>query len=265
MRMQYDLILGLGRACSCSQSLRAAKLQLLSFPFDWITWGFERELPYRTELLCNGFNDWLRKEDLEFVRNVNERARYVDRRTKTLFFHDFDANGNFDEEFPKVAEKYNRRIARLYHLIESSRRILLVRVDRPSTAQATSIEDCQEARRKISQRFPNAQFDFCLMSFEKGRTLENRKVETVEEGFTHITLDYHNYAFDIDQPNPNLDVSAAALKALFSVRDYRTQEEIANQAKRHRQARLKKAGARNVLHYRWLKLKASILKPFASR
>ena len=32
----YDFIFGLGNACSCTQTLREADLQVLSFPFDWV-------------------------------------------------------------------------------------------------------------------------------------------------------------------------------------------------------------------------------------
>ena len=36
MTGKYDLILPIGEACSCSQSLRTAGLQFASFPWDWI-------------------------------------------------------------------------------------------------------------------------------------------------------------------------------------------------------------------------------------
>ena len=35
-REHFDLIIGLGPACSCTMSLRRAGLQHLSFPYDWI-------------------------------------------------------------------------------------------------------------------------------------------------------------------------------------------------------------------------------------
>ena len=36
MKLKYDLAIPLGEACSSTESLREAGLQLLSFPHDWI-------------------------------------------------------------------------------------------------------------------------------------------------------------------------------------------------------------------------------------
>ena len=35
-KQHYDFVFSLGQACSCSSSLRAAKLQYASYPFDWL-------------------------------------------------------------------------------------------------------------------------------------------------------------------------------------------------------------------------------------
>jgi len=34
---EYDLAFSLGQACACSTTLRAARLQFASFPFDWLS------------------------------------------------------------------------------------------------------------------------------------------------------------------------------------------------------------------------------------
>ena len=261
--MQYDFILGLGRACSCSQTLRAAGLQLLSLPFDWIGWAYERDLPYRAELLCDDFTDWIRKEDLAFIRSEGPLDRYLDRRTQTMIYHDFPKGVPFDEQYPRVIAKYERRIKRMYRLIESSKRVLLVRIDRPCSAPGTPLEDCRDAWHRISARFPNVKFDFCLMAFEAGRSLEDRKVETLEEGFTRITLDYHDYSPGSIATSPNLDVSAAAMRALYSVCEYRTADEIRQKDEKKMQARWARYGAHNAFQYRIRKLKADILKRFS--
>ena len=67
----YDFVFGLGRACACTQSLRSAGLQLLSLPWDWITYQLTPQGPdllLRVDLIASGFAGWFEEEDLKFVR-----------------------------------------------------------------------------------------------------------------------------------------------------------------------------------------------------
>ena len=61
---KYDLIVPLGYACSCSQTLRRAGLQLASFPWDWVGVPPPSE---RCRLICDGFKDWMNLEDLKWA------------------------------------------------------------------------------------------------------------------------------------------------------------------------------------------------------
>ena len=36
---RYDICFGIGEACVCSQVLRKAGLQKLSYPFDWVRYA----------------------------------------------------------------------------------------------------------------------------------------------------------------------------------------------------------------------------------
>ena len=64
MIKKYDLIVPLGYACSCSQTLRRAGLQLASFPWDWLVVPPPSE---RCRLICNGFKGWMNLEDLKWA------------------------------------------------------------------------------------------------------------------------------------------------------------------------------------------------------
>lgn len=62
MTRKFDLILPIGEACCCSQSLRTAGLQFASFPWDWLA---VRDLGKVVEINCAGGADFMRIEDME--------------------------------------------------------------------------------------------------------------------------------------------------------------------------------------------------------
>ena len=250
MVKQYDLAFSLGRACSCSETLRKARLQHLSFPWDWI--GAERslvpDLKLRTDSICNGtFHSWFTPSDLELdtVHEWHTKALYSSRSTGLLYNHDFPKGVPLEESFPAVKAKYDRRFARLMDLIGKSKKILLVRIDPPNGLKPTSVDDCLSARSEFAKRFPHAQFDFIMMSFDKGRPVEKRLVETPEDGFTHISFDYKDYSPGKPNYAVVLDQTAAVLREMVSVRDYRTKDEIAAFHKRVHDSKMKQAGASN--------------------
>ena len=68
MKLKYDLAIPLGEACSSTESLREAGLQLLSFPHDWIAAILRKRFrvaDYRTrgERMA-----WLRRRILKALR-----------------------------------------------------------------------------------------------------------------------------------------------------------------------------------------------------
>ena len=59
-KRSYDLIFGIGEACSCTQSLRDSGLQIFSYPLDWL---FGLNFEGRMNILLNDFID---KDDLKY-------------------------------------------------------------------------------------------------------------------------------------------------------------------------------------------------------
>ena len=59
-KWEYDLAFSVGQACACSLTLRTARLQFASFPFDWLA---SSTLTRRIDLLVRRFDHWLEKED----------------------------------------------------------------------------------------------------------------------------------------------------------------------------------------------------------
>lgn len=259
-RIRYDLVFGLGFACSCSESLRAAKLQLLSFPYDWITLDlrdgtdYSHELPDRVRELADGFRDWFSPDEFVFHRRDEGTGKdiYISRRLRHVFNHDFPADVPFSESFPAVREKYRRRIRRLLELIRSARRVLVVRVDRPDLPVATDVADCQAAVRTLEEKFAPAKFDFLQLSCVAGQ--EELREETFDGSVTRWTFDYRDRRPGVGSWRVDVPLLGERLRARFAVRDYRTRAERRAFAAARRKRRYAQLGARNYLEYQILRL-----------
>lgn len=245
----YDLVFGLGTACSCTETLRKAGLQMLSFPYDWLApicrtpEEAAHEIRSRVHELCDGFSTWFDKGDFRPGPPTPEasKAIYVNDRLHLIFNHDFPRGMPYDEAFDLVSARYRRRADRLIELIRSAHRILVVRMDRPGQVAATDVEDCKWARRELSRVFAPAQFDFFLFNYDKGRAYENRIEETVEDGFTRMAFDYRNYEPGRPDYQVEVELAGRVLASRFAARDYRTAEErraFASNRRRKRFARL---------------------------
>jgi len=261
MKVKYDLVFGLGYACSCSLALRAAGLQFESFPFDWNTCQAEDDLLVRADLIRSDFAHWLDKDDLSFFSHNLERESmdvYTNSRTKFVLIHDFEKDVPFDTALARVTDKYNRRIARLYERIRASRRVLVVRLDSPSQPKPTPVEHCRKALDVLAGKFPGVSFDLLLLSLEKGLPLEKRAVESVGDRITRVAFDYRVQAPGAPDYLTNSNDLAAALKALVSARDYRSPAQRRAFKLKKQQARWAKFGATNRWQYLIAKLKRNL-------
>lgn len=268
MRKRYDLVIGMGMACSCSQALRRANLQLLAFPFDWVAPDTRnrrhlvRDMPTRAHAIVGAFADWLRIEDLRFVRphETNGKDIYLNARTGLVFNHDFPTERPLTETFPEVAGKYRRRSARLIELIRRSRNVLLVRIERPDLPGGTPAADCVEARQILADGFPGVNFSLLQFVCDPSCPPPSRREMAFGDDILQISFDYRSTDPSAATYQPDLEILTEALADRFSVTDYRTREEI----RRHKEALLRKklaeAGCDTLLQLRWKKLKNSIRK-----
>ena len=264
VKKKYDLIFGLGPACSCSQALRKSGLQFLSFPFDWIgpTFGqpgWDDDVRRRTDLICSEFKDWLRPEDFTFHgSHTNGKDKYFNDRLGLMFLHDFPAGIRFQEHFPVLAEKYRRRCSRLLELIRGSEDVLLVRVDRPDLDYSTSLDDCRYAQAMLSRHFPQTRFDFVILHSDASLKPGECRKEQTDDGILRLTFDYRNHQPNADVTQPDHSATAAALGARFRVRDYRTSAEIAAWKRAKRLKRYARFGASNFPQYCWRAFRKAI-------
>ena len=263
---KYDLIVPLGYACSCSQTLRRAGLQLASFPWDWVGVPPPSE---RCRLICDGFKDWMNLEDLKWAgrNDTFGHEEVLNARTGLIIMHDFVQGTPIEEQYPAIAAKYARRIARLHRLLKASKRVLLVSVDTPVSPAPVPPEDGRKAIEIMSAAYPNASFDFLLVNLEPGRPKEKRIDETPLPGIRRIAFDYKSYAPDAPAYGIEISMLADFLRSEYSVRDYRTKDEIATFLKaRTKKRSLKMArkmdalGAETPLQYWFFRLRRAFRK-----
>lgn len=273
MKKKYDFAFGLGMACSCTQTLREAGLQFMSFPYDWLTLissspeAHAGDLPRRTREVAEGFPTWFAKEDFRHVATnpVIGKEQYAVDRLGLLFNHDFLLGASFDETFPQVNATYRRRITRLLECIRNSKSVLVLRLDRPDVPFSTDEADCRLAQQTLRNAFPGIRFDIFHFAYEKGRAFADRRTEDLGDGLTRVTFDYHNYSPGSKPYEVNRSLTAGLLRELFEVSDYRTAEDKRLFALERKRRRWQKVGAHNAWEYFWLRLRASIRKRIPSK
>lgn len=264
-RKKYDLAFGIGMACSCSESLRRAEMQYLSFPGDWTipNWSdethpiIEDDICYRMSTLLAPPNDFFAVENFSTKHAVSNTGKqvYFNSKTRYIFNHDFNADGDFAEELPKIADKYRRRRERLLSLISASKRVLVLRVDRPNATKPSTAEDAKAAMKLLGETYPNVAFEMLILSFERGRDISKLKEEAISDNITRWTFDYKNPKPDALPHEIHVPMVGEFLASRFSIKDYRTKEERRAHVKAKRLARYKRVGATNVFGYHLARLK----------
>lgn len=193
MKKKYDLIFGIGQACSCSQILRQSELQQFSYPLDWLAGG---DFAGRVELLYTGFERFIDKNDLESTNQNNHDSDnlcdiYKNINNNIVFNHDFPCGVPLEDSYKEVKDKYDRRIARLEQQIEEANNILVVYVEIPMEQNKMRDNEVLISNfNKIIEKYPNKTIDLLYfvndMSFKPGR----HKKEQVTDRITKVTGHY---------------------------------------------------------------------------
>ena len=188
---RFDLVFGLGGACSCSWALRAAKLQFASYPFDWVA---RVDLRGRTQIVADDFKNWLIKDQMWFeswTQSYNNDI-YHNRVTGIGFNHDFPKGVPIEESFAQVQEKYRRRIERLYADIRRSRKVLIVWIGFPGGDPVPDdhIEFCLKTFRG---KFPGVEFRMLVFECVSGISERRMRRET-GESYERRSFDYEDHS-----------------------------------------------------------------------
>lgn len=186
MVKRYDLIFSIGEACSCTQALRDSGLQIYSNPLDWL---YGSDYIGRCKILASKFEHFIEIEDLEYAHSERSIScdAYHNKYNDLIFNHDFFMNRPLNDTYPKVREKYNRRINRLLMNIESRKSILIVYVETPTTNHSNiSDEIIKEGYDIIKNNFSNKSIDLLYIKNSK----DGYKKEALTSNITRITTYY---------------------------------------------------------------------------
>ena len=258
-RKCYDLVIGLGTMCSCSQALRTASLQLLSMPFDWVGGP---GLVFKAKMMRDGFAGWW---DAEGWTKLPDPPHSMNPRWRDKWgftpIHDFHNGISFEEELPIIRARYRKRVDRLNRLIGAASSVLILYVETPDF-EKTAPGDADAARRALNERWPQIRFDFLILKYEEGRSFRERMDEQ-RDGQRIVTYDYRNYK----EETWTADFVRIArwLKRDYCVPDYRTLEEKKAWKTKPRQDEYARYNVHNVFEYLLVKFQFKIFKHLRKR
>lgn len=218
MKAAYDVIFSVGGACCCSEALRIARLQLYSFPLDWIAGSNIRT---RVDLLANDLGDLVAPDLMRHIEELDIADKYLYRNVKYTFNfpHDFPKGVPFETQMPEVRAKYARRMKRLDEILSKSRRALFVWVDVPSSPAATE-EDIAWCRRRLSERWPGVAFDAVVFKAEDEIPYARRLTDR-QPHVTTVRFAYRDFGFAEAGWRADHFILAEWLQSYLRVRDYR--------------------------------------------
>lgn len=119
----------LGSTCCITQQLKNHNLRNEAYPFDWLRIC---NLNNVVRLLDNKFIDFLELEDIKFTEFSDKFSidgkcgSYIYKNKYCGFYHDFSEIIN-ETNYNLFRDKYNRRINRLFQLLNSNNEVIFVR------------------------------------------------------------------------------------------------------------------------------------------
>lgn len=194
MRM-YDSIVSLGASCGTTMSLRELGLQNVSSPFDWIG---APGLSGSVSMLESDFAGWFDRDALVLWDVTHEKGvvhrHYKNLKTGFGFPHEFSNAEPFEENYEKVREKYERRIARFLADMDTPKRVLFVYLEL-SFAPRLPDAELVSLRERLAARFPRITADLLYFYVEPKRS---ECLETVvSESVTAVGVDYRVFHGDV--------------------------------------------------------------------
>lgn len=176
---EYDFIFSLGEACFTATLLKGYFLRTQSSPFDWV-YGvtFEEKM----QIFLNDFENYFNKEDLEFFCEPSEDNKnftiYKNKRTGLIFNHDFSfspSKPRFEDLYPSVKRKHDKRIKRTLETIRNSKNVLILYVDLPETKRGVHDWELLESyMERVNKKYPDTHID--ILYIKDNASLQNYEV-----------------------------------------------------------------------------------------
>ena len=142
-------IVPIGDSCSVAYNASLLGYRKIAYPFDWIK---TKTLNDVSRLLENHFSNFFDQLSIvkysnkfpfsttdEFPYLINDYSQIVKNESGILFCHDFRSQLTINEQLSMVEEKYNRRITRLYEILNSGILIHFIRDETKSNSLTPSM------------------------------------------------------------------------------------------------------------------------------
>lgn len=173
MKKRYDYVISLGEKCFVTQTLIKLNLRKTSGPFDWAG-GFVNGagLATRLSLILNEFKDFFEKNLMKPAYDYNGRRLFMNTKTGMAFRHEFEQNDIFEDKYPEIKEKYNRRIKRFQEILSSKKRVLFVYA--ASLFENSDIDDTVNKIKIIQQKYNNNNIDILVIDSDKSLNKRNK-------------------------------------------------------------------------------------------
>jgi len=257
VKRKYDLAISVGGACSTTEAMRAAGLQWTTLPLDWSGGPTFME---KAELINADFARWLTKSGLHPLPAVKfSREIYMkDDVLGYTFNHDFSFGVPFDEDYERVKAKFDRRIRRMYDLIGSSKRILLVWIGVP-ISKDVPVEDFVRAQELFRRKWPDKRFDVLYSEHVDGIAFDDR-TDSEADGIRCVTFDYRKREDGNSEWLADVELLTRWLASEYEVRDYRTAEEKRAWKQRQRKTRYSRYHADNLFDYLRTKMEYKLFR-----
>lgn len=168
------VLVSLGENCNVAMALSKHGLRKQALPFDWNITPFHSLY----HVFSNDFSDFLLPEDL-FLNDDSHTV--INRHSDIAFAHDFPTYdvGSQDEQdlaiptpgvikpdfldaLPNIQKKYERRIKRLYNILNGDSEILFIRHNHNHVSKSEVIKFCE----LIQLKFPILKFTFVVWGYE---------------------------------------------------------------------------------------------------
>lgn len=142
----FENIISLGCNCVVASSLSKNGFREYSSPFDWGCFKYKDSV---LMALKNDFKDWFELENLRQPKDAHAHEIF-DEKYRILFNHEITNQDTLENVYPKVKEKYNRRIARFKNKIKQPS--LFIRyVD--NLNEINEIVECEDELSDILMKF----------------------------------------------------------------------------------------------------------------
>lgn len=201
---QYDYIISIGENCFCAQMLKENNLRQFSSPFDWLTPGPEwsiNNVINNLKIIINKFDNFFSKEDFHYLaKSTNNNVSYANSKNLLHFYYDFIESKDFNDEYIRLKEKYDRRINRLIDLLSSkNNKILLVYIE--SNLLNSGIFDIKEIFNLLKQiRMIYNNDNIYILYIKHNFSFENDII------FKNFNDDIHLYELNNSDENWNLSI-----------------------------------------------------------